>query len=378
MAAQTGRVYGAEPVEITISKKRLVLYDALIFVIFLVLLEGALRLAGIPASHLELRNDGGLVQPADNSIGYEYASGWSGYHAGARVRTNSLGWRGREFSIQKPEGTIRILGIGDSFTLGRAVEEEDTYLEKLAQMFNTASVNRYETINAGHENVNTADELRYFKEREMMKLKPDVVVLGFTVHNDAELSKNGAKLRRHKREAALPLRVAEGEWFKGVASSCRIAALLRDGVKLAYRDEISEFYFDLILSNYAEGSESWETCRQALLGFYEVCRANRVPLVVVIFPVYTRRLSDTYRDYPEDFKIVHERLRAVYASKDGAVVVDPLDDLAASGLSMSQMRVSQDGHPNRVWHEIVARRLYDTIKSLGLESKVSEPGAPPQ
>jgi hypothetical protein len=63
-----------------------------------------------------------------NAKNNEYMPGWRGYHAGVTVRINSAGWRGKEFSPQKTEGTIRILGIGDSFTFGKAVEE-DIYLE---------------------------------------------------------------------------------------------------------------------------------------------------------------------------------------------------------------------------------------------------------
>jgi hypothetical protein len=44
-----------------------------------------------------------------------------------------------------------------------------------------------------------------------------------------------------------------------------------------------------------------------------------------------------------------------------------LDDLAASGLAIRDIRVPIDGHPNRVWHEMVARRLYQTIKDMGLK-----------
>ena len=56
--------------------------------------------------------------------------------------------------------------------------------------------------------------------------------------------------------------------------------------------------------------------------------------------------------------------REAKSGKSSAVVVDVVDELAAAGLTARQIMVPVDGHPNRIWHEIVARRLYDTIKGL--------------
>jgi hypothetical protein len=355
------------PPAFKLSKKKQALFSVIIFLVFLLLLEGLLRLLGIPPDGADLKNSGGIARKAENSIGYQYMPGWSGYHAGGLVHINSAGWRGPEFSPDKPAGTIRILGVGDSFTFGRAVDDEDIFLVKLGQMLNGEGGPRYETINAGHENVNTVKELRYFKEREMMKLRPDAVVLGFTVHNDAQEVKNRAMFRRHKRRASWLLRLNESDKAEELSESIHLVRILRAGIEWAYKDELSDIYYNIVLSNYEEGSRSWENCRNALLGFYEVCRANNTPLIFALFPVYTREMNQTYRDYPEDFKKVHEQLKSVFAGKDGVVVVDMLDDLAASGLTIREIRVAGDGHPNKVWHEIVARRLHETIKGLNLK-----------
>jgi hypothetical protein len=349
------------------SKKKQALFTVVIFLVFLLLLEALLRLLGIPPDGADLKNTGGLARKAENSIGYQYTPGWSGYHAGGLVHINSVGWRGREFSPDKPQGTVRILGIGDSFTFGRAVDDGDIFLAKLEQMLNGDGGSRYEAINAGHENVNTFKELRYFKEREMMKLNPDAVVLGFTVHNDAQEVKNRVLFRRYKRQASLLLRIKESNQAEELADSIHLVRILRSGIEWAYKDELTDIYYNIVLNNYDEGSRSWEKCRSALLGFHEICRANNTPLIFVLFPVYTRELNQTYRDYPEDFKRVHEQLKSVFAGKDGVVIVDLLDDLAASGHTIQEIRVAGDGHPNKVWHEIVARRLYETIKGMSLK-----------
>lgn len=47
--------------------------------------------------------------------------------------TNSLGWRGPEFSAAKPARTFRIVCMGDSHTMGQGVSEEATYCKLLGQ-----------------------------------------------------------------------------------------------------------------------------------------------------------------------------------------------------------------------------------------------------
>lgn len=359
--------------QLKLSRTKRFFFTLIIFLVFLLVLEGALRALGIPRTMSDLREDAGLIRTIDGPMHYEYKPGWSGYHAGGMVHINSAGWRGKDFSVEKPPDTIRILGIGDSFTFGRAVDDEDIFLAKLEAMLNGDGGARYETINSGHENVNTVKELRYFKDKEMLKLQPDVVVLGFTVHNDAQVVKNRTLYRRYRRRASLPLRMSESEWFKDTAESVRLARILRAGIEWAYSDELTDVYYRIVLSNYEDGSKSWNACRDALLGFQEICRANKIRLIVALFPVYTRELDQTYKDYPEDFRRVHDKLKSVFEGRQGVAVVDMLDTLADSGHTINEIRIPVDGHPNRVWHEIVARKLYETIRGMGLKPAMSDP-----
>lgn len=352
--------------QIRLSKKKQLLFAVVLFAVFLLALEGVLRLLGIGAVDPSQKIGAGLYQVSNNAVGFEYTPGWEGVHAGATVRINSAGWRGKEFSLIKPPGTIRILGIGDSFTFGKAVNDNEVFLARLEEMLNEDDAVHSEVLNAGHESIDTVQELEYFKEREMLKLEPDAVVLGFTVSNDAQAKSNRRIYRRGRREATLALRVSESGWFRALSEKSRIAAVLAYGAEAISSKELSKINSELILSNFEDGSESWESCREALLGFYEACHQNKVPLILMLFPDYGSDVNQLFKDYPEDFRRIHEKLKSVLAGKNGAVVVDVVDDLAAAGLTARQIMVPVDGHPNRIWHEIVARRLYDTIKGLHL------------
>jgi len=106
---------------------------------------------------------------------------------GVKIHTNSLGYRGDECSRDKPRGTFRIVGLGDSYTFGAGVDYEDTYLRSLEKLLNksrpSASV-RYESMNLGVPGYNTVQELAALRE-DGLSLRPDLILVGY-VFNDTD------------------------------------------------------------------------------------------------------------------------------------------------------------------------------------------------
>lgn len=98
--------------------------------------------------------------------------------------TNSRGFRDtREFAYAKPEGTLRVLSLGDSHTQGYEVRQEATFSAVLERYLARRGA-RAEVLNAGVSGFSTAEALA-FLENEGYKYRPDVVVLGFYA-NDFE------------------------------------------------------------------------------------------------------------------------------------------------------------------------------------------------
>jgi len=94
------------------------------------------------------------------------------------IRTNSLGMRAdREYPIEKPPGTVRIVGLGDSFTIGYEVEVEDCYLSRLEGLLRGGG-SAVEVLNLGVSGFSTAEELIMLRERGF-KFNPDIVVVGY-------------------------------------------------------------------------------------------------------------------------------------------------------------------------------------------------------
>ncbi|MCB0333512.1 MAG: SGNH/GDSL hydrolase family protein, partial [Bdellovibrionales bacterium] len=103
---------------------------------------------------------------------------------GVPVRTNSCGMRGKEISTIKPERTYRVAFLGDSFTFGWGVNEEEAFpwiVEKILQEHASEGVN-VEIINMGVPGYSTFQQVALFEEKGL-DFAPDAVVLYF-VDND--------------------------------------------------------------------------------------------------------------------------------------------------------------------------------------------------
>ena len=95
---------------------------------------------------------------------------------------NKYGLRDDNFlSPTKPEGTTRVLALGDSFTLGYSVEREDLFVDHLEKWWR-AEDRQVEVVNAGTEGYSTDQEVAWLEEYGK-EYKPDLVLL-FAYEND--------------------------------------------------------------------------------------------------------------------------------------------------------------------------------------------------
>lgn len=96
---------------------------------------------------------------------------------------NSLGMRDQEYSIKKPEGTYRILALGDSFAYGR-VEDEFNYLTVLENKLNDSTHDHtIELFNSGVPAYQPVNELAYLQQYGL-EYEPDAVLFCLYVGND--------------------------------------------------------------------------------------------------------------------------------------------------------------------------------------------------
>jgi lysophospholipase L1-like esterase len=93
---------------------------------------------------------------------------------------NKLGLRGAETTLEKPADVYRILMLGDSFTVGRGVKDEETFSVLLQAALNAAPAGscrrkKIEVLNGGTDSY--APILSYIQfRRDLAPLEPDLVV----------------------------------------------------------------------------------------------------------------------------------------------------------------------------------------------------------
>ncbi|NOT94683.1 MAG: hypothetical protein HOP00_00040 [Nitrospira sp.] len=102
------------------------------------------------------------------------------------VKINSRGLRDFDYQHEKPEGTYRIMVLGDSFSEAVQVSLENSFpklIEAVLSGKQTLQPFRIEVINAGVSGYGTDNELLFFRS-EGSRYKPDLVLLEFCICND--------------------------------------------------------------------------------------------------------------------------------------------------------------------------------------------------
>lgn len=127
--------------------------------------------------------------------------GWYRREGETYIRINSDGLRDVEHSKAKPENTLRIAVVGDSYAEALQVPLENAFwklLENKLQSCDWLGGRRIEVINFGVSGYGTAQELITLRQK-VWDYSPDVVLLAFTTNNDVT-----DNLRATKRVNEIP------------------------------------------------------------------------------------------------------------------------------------------------------------------------------
>lgn len=173
-------------------------------VVFVLLAEAVVRLAGPDLSipkRTRFRYDPRFQQEAptharDDRLGWRLNPSSSDHG----IVTNSHGFRGREFSLEKPPGVFRIVFVGDSNAMGYGVADEDSiYSSVVEKCLAQGTSRRVEAINMGVD-AYSSHQVRILLEMYLPTLAADVVCVqvGF---NDFLTSSIADRNYTHKRLA---------------------------------------------------------------------------------------------------------------------------------------------------------------------------------
>ncbi len=300
-------------------------------VVFLLGVEGIFRLLGIAC-----------VEPYSDRDWYNQY-----------VQLNSRGFRDYEHTEEKPPGTFRILGIGDSYTFGVRVNFEDIYLTRLERMLNERYPSRhYEVINMGVPGYGTMEELRLLRKKGLL-YQPDLVIVGYVL-NDAE----HPLLEHLYKKKVRALVAAEPDYSKKLKEISQfyryVYFLYFWGIKA--RDLDRDGYLASLYS--AETNPYLHDVKKALAQMIQLVKQQNGQVLVVLFPIFSPDPREEER-FAQARRIVQTTCQ-----HQGAYFLDmyPLfRDALKSGKAKRYWATPFDAHPNKEAHAIIAEQIFKVI-----------------
>jgi len=287
-----------------------------------------------------------------------YATNPRGYFDpdnGVLAKINTLGFRGPDVEEVKPPGTYRVLGLGDSFTFGEGVRDEDTFLRRLERSFNGKGhgPTKYEFLNTGVQGYNTRDEVLYF-ERLWLKLSPDAVLISFYLndaYSDTAFLNKGEGLGVYLNAPEGLFRMVRSlDYAQHAYRSYKVRQLLDEYYAKHYFVQAGQFF-----ASEESGDSDWRDCEAALKRAVELCRVNHLPIGLVIFPELHK-----LRHYP--FTAIHAMVRQ-YAQSIGLPTLDLLDTYQGHDETALWVHPT-DHHPNETGHAMAAQAIEPFLEQL--------------
>jgi len=323
-----------------------------------VLLSGVNNHYRVPATSQIIPRSGGPFDLAPNgfvpfsTLRTTYPSNPRGYfdhNSGIDHKFNSRGWRDDEHTVEKPDNTLRILALGDSYLFGQGVKRKDLFIEQLPRLLASKleTHQEIETINTGQSAYNTEMELKLLRESGLA-YQPDAVLLSF-VPNDVEPN---IFAEGHKVEffSEFTNSYVTNDWLSRYSE---LWMFLRRS--LAYYT-LGQRHLQNSIDSYLDDSEKWQKCRSALLDMRNLCEEYDVPLLVVIFPFFVNLNGD----YP--FQPIHDQV--VSTCEDKGIAVLDLRESYRNYRGPELWVHPTDQHPNDVAHQIAAEAIAEKLSAL--------------
>lgn len=294
---------------------------------------------------------------ANPVIGYEYRPGYKPTdkpfdraHKGYSI--SSTGFRDYEYEETKPEGTYRIVALGDSTTVGNGVQDIDkTYakvLEKLLNRDNNTSMH-YEVLNMGVGGYHTMQEIETLRVKGL-KFKPDLVLVTFCM-NDFSLHADGGVYEKLSKINQYSIRNTNPTLYNSFLRFSRLAFILHHRLNLnSSKTKYEQWYFENVLKGQS-------TVKAGFTLLSELQQKHGFSALVVILPEFSTPF-DEYRS-----SVIHKKVFQAAQGLSGITVVDFLERFASRDNNAGKFSGDDFLHMNEYGHKAMAEMLLPTIRT---------------
>jgi lysophospholipase L1-like esterase len=301
-------------------------------------LVGAPEVAPVRRGRLQLSADRRLVfEPVPN---LRFQGGPTSFFEYAG-QSNSLGYRDREHTPDKPAGTYRIAVLGDSIAAGYRIERtEDAFPARLEAHLRGAGL-AAEVLSFGVTGYNTEQEVETLRARAL-RFSPDLVLVAYC-HNDrrppdpriVELLRDAQRNRR-----LLPLDEADR-----LLVHSALYRFVRYGVLQARERRLEA----------AAEARGGDTVARSLHELAEIAREKHFPVLLAVFPYLPR-------PYEQEHARQHEWLAGI-ARREGLRYLDLRPAFHDCGPKLDALRFDRY-HPTAAGHACAAAAMAAAVRQI--------------
>lgn len=284
----------------------------------------------IDASSLEKKDDNSyFFQLKPNTI-FNFSTPKNLTQASYLTNNDGLNEK-NNIEISKPEKTIRIISLGNSFTFGLFVKTEDNYSEKVEELLNDKSRcisnNKFEVINLGVSGYGFDYAAKHFLDKAL-KYEPDYIIWMVQDESINFPSQLFYKLRQQIAESRGLVNSNEKveEKIPGYNNNLMVE------IELAAREEVELKYTD---------KERIEIQNK------EFKLLNQAAPIPVSFFSYSGRLNGSNQQFIDSLTKKYKNIK----------LLNPI-----SGISNKENHFADDAHPNENGHALIAENLFDQLK----------------
>jgi hypothetical protein len=301
---------------------------------------------------------------------------------------NSLGLRNREIEKNKPEGVKRILFVGDSFTVGWGVSDDESFPRVVENNLRFQG-QQAETINAG---LTAAGASYYylFTKNQGSELNPDILVVGLYMFNDVAHdafrpwlstdeqglpTKSGAN-RAYVDNRGNLMTLENGvpkRLFIPVLNNSHLFAVIYDRLvneKLEAKEVGFSEYACLFRKNCHDLDANYARVEKLLKGLADLTGKIKAKLLVVLIPNEMQvdpRMTTKY-NFPDipiwDFALPN-RVMTEFLNKQDISSLDLLP-IMASVSAGKKLYFDKDDHWNSDGHAIAAQAITQKLREMGI------------
>ena len=286
---------------------------------------------------------------------------------GHPVEVNSLGFREREFALEKPAGVIRIMVLGDSITWGAGLAYHERYSAQIEQMLKTRFPQRsFEVLNFGIVGGPTVKEAQILEEH-FSKVQPDLIVVGFCLNDPQQrgqdYSVEQADFRRQYKSLLL------FRWTLDRYGLREIGKLWSEALHGMARASGQIPSWEVALDrSYQEDSRDWKEFVEALARIKKVSDDAKLPAPILsIMNQGTSNTEPTDYSNPDYFLKLYlkwyNQTEQVAASLGFRVIrhePEIIQELSDEPLAVNPY----DGHPSANLNQIYARKIAQQVAEL--------------